>query len=293
MNGINRYLMLLCLGIMLVACEEISRSPNSFPLPKKLQSRSLPVFITLTGVAKILKLEKEAPMEILNDWATASFSDLPAGEYQVDIEFKDSTTGVILATAKRLVKIGNSAGELAFSEREYNYPDADKDSYSNLDELRVGNSPIDPSDVPIPHRVFITSAEGKGDLSQWEGAGGNTGLLAGDAICSSLAQNAGLSGEYRAWLSDEKNDAYCRVAGGSGKKGGRVCNPNHEETKAYVSTGGKAIAESLDLLVEKGQMFHAIQFDEMGRDRTNQHHLYAWTGTNEKGVLVVRLDGNQ
>ena len=285
MNGINRYLMLFCVGVMLAACDESSDPPNSFPLPKALQSRSLPASIALTGVARISELNREVPLKIDSDRATAVFSNLPIGKYTVDIEFKDSTTGMVLAEAKRPIEIGGSAANLNFSEEEYDYPDNDDDKYSNLDELRVEKNPADLSDLPIPHRMFITSIDGQGDLSQWEGAGGHIGLLAGDAICASLAQNAGLSGEYRAWLSDEQNDAYCRVAGGSGKKGSNTCNLNPEETKAYISTGGKAVAESLDQLVEKGQMFHTIQFDEMGRDRINQD-LYAWTGTNKKGEFL-------
>jgi hypothetical protein len=270
---------------MLAACDESSDPPHSFPLPKALQSRSLPASIALMGVARISELNREVPLKTDSDRATVVFSHLPIGKYTVAIEFKDSTTGVILAESKRPIEIGDSAAELNFSEEEYDYPDNDGDKYSNLDELRVEKSPIDPSDSPVPHRVFITSVGGQGDLSQWEGAGGHIGLLAGDAICASLAQNAGLSGEYRAWLSDEQNDAYCRVAGGSGKKGSNTCNLNPEETKAYISTGGKAVAESLDQLVEKGQMFHTIQFDERGRDRINQD-LYAWTGTNKKGEFL-------
>jgi len=285
MNGINRYLVLFCMGMMLLACEESSDLPDSFPLPKKLQSRSLPTSVVLTGVARIPELNKEAPMEISNDQATATFGVLPTGKYTVAIEFQDSTTGIILAEVKRSVEIGSSPTKLSLNEEEYDYPDNDNDKYSNLDELSVEKNPADPNDLPIPHRVFITSVDGQGDLSQWEDAGGRTGLLAGDAICNHLAQNAGLSGEYRAWLSDEQNDAYCRVAGGSGKKGSNTCNPNPEETKAYINLGGKAIAESLDLLVEKGQMFHAIEFNEMGQDRTNGN-LYAWTGTNAKGKFI-------
>jgi hypothetical protein len=281
MNGINRYLMLLCMGMVLVACEEISDPPNSFPLPKKLQSRSLPASITLTGVARILELKKEVSMEIADDRATAVFSALPVGKYRVEIEFKDVVTGLTLLEAKRLAKTGRSAGNLAFSEEDYTYPDTDDDSYSNLDELRVEKNPTNKNNYPIPHRVFITSLKGQGDLSQWEGAGGHTGLLAGDAICMSLAQNAGLTGEYRAWLSDEQEDAYCRVAGGSGKKGSNGCNPNPEEMRAYVNIAGEAIAESLDQLVDKGQMFHAI---ENNKDPS----IKVWTGTTAKGIYAKR-----
>lgn len=282
MDGTNRYVALFCMGMILAACEGPPDLPNSFPLPEKLQSRALPASIQLIGVVKIPELNRETPMEIANDQATAIFNDLPTGKYTVAIEFQDSSTGIVLAKAKQSVEIGNSPTKLSFSEEEYGYPDNDGDAFTNLDEIRVGSNPADRGDTPIPHRVFITSTEGQGDLSQWEGAGGKTGLLAGDAICTRLAQNAGLSGEYRAWLSDEQNDAYCRVAGGSGKKSSDTCYPNVKQTKAYINTGGKTITESLDQLVEKGQMFHAIQFDEMGRDRTNQN-LYAWTSTNKKG----------
>ena len=106
MNGINRYLVLFCMGVMLAGCEESSDSPNSFPLSKKLQSRSLPASITLTGVVKIPELNREAPMKIANDQAEAAFSDLPIGKYTVEIEFKDSTTGTMLTTAKRSIEIG-------------------------------------------------------------------------------------------------------------------------------------------------------------------------------------------
>lgn len=74
-----------------------------------------------------------------------------------------------------------------------------------------------PADAP---RAFVTSVTGSGDLSSWpEATPGLVGLAAGDSICANLAADAGLAGagDYVAWLSDSSDDAYCRVAGESGK----------------------------------------------------------------------------
>ena len=70
--------------------------------------------------------------------------------------------------------------------------------------------------------VFVTSVNGSGDLGSWPGAGGNTGLAAGDAIWQARADAAGLTGTFKAWLSDSSTDAkgaYCPLAPGSGLTG--------------------------------------------------------------------------
>ncbi len=61
--------------------------------------------------------------------------------------------------------------------------------------------------------VFITSAFGSGDLSSWTGAAGESGLAAGDAICSSAAATAHLPDpdSFVAWLSTSSIDARDRV----------------------------------------------------------------------------------
>lgn len=61
--------------------------------------------------------------------------------------------------------------------------------------------------------AFVSSATGQGDLSAWEGAGGATGLAAGDAICRNLAASAHLPApeSFVAWLSDGGHDARDRV----------------------------------------------------------------------------------
>ncbi|GMU63763.1 MAG: hypothetical protein AMXMBFR36_00370 [Acidobacteriota bacterium] len=61
--------------------------------------------------------------------------------------------------------------------------------------------------------VFLTSATGTGDLGSWSEAGGATGAAAGDAICRTLAADAGLPApdSFVAWLSDSTQDARDRL----------------------------------------------------------------------------------
>jgi hypothetical protein len=64
-------------------------------------------------------------------------------------------------------------------------------------------------------RIAFASAEfGNGDLSTWAGAGGATGLAAGDAICrnDALANGLPFADTFRAWLSDATTNARDRFA---------------------------------------------------------------------------------
>lgn len=65
--------------------------------------------------------------------------------------------------------------------------------------------------------AFVTSQRGSGDLGSWSAAGGATGREAGDAICASEAAGAGLTGEFRALLSDGAHDAACTLYGLDGE----------------------------------------------------------------------------
>ena len=60
--------------------------------------------------------------------------------------------------------------------------------------------------------AFVTSAAGSGNLSSWPEAGGQSGLAAGDAICTQLATAAGLPepASFKAWLSTGTVDARDR-----------------------------------------------------------------------------------
>lgn len=62
--------------------------------------------------------------------------------------------------------------------------------------------------------AFLSAALGNGNLATWPGAGGATGLAAGDAVCRSEAQANGLAfpDSFRAWLSDATTNARDRFA---------------------------------------------------------------------------------
>ena len=74
--------------------------------------------------------------------------------------------------------------------------------------------------LPGPKSVFVTSNGYTGNLISEAilidpGFSGN-GLEAGDFICNTLASDAGLPGEYVAWLSDNTTNAKDRLTPGSG-----------------------------------------------------------------------------
>jgi hypothetical protein len=103
----------------------------------------------------------------------------------------------------------------------------------------------------MPNRVFVTSVQGTGDLSTWADAGGKSALAAGDAICQTRAEAAGLEGIFKAWLSDADNDAYCRVHNLSGKKSlncGQAALP--AAAGPWVRTDGFPFAGTIDQLVQ-------------------------------------------
>ena len=80
------------------------------------------------------------------------------------------------------------------------------------------------ADLP---RIFMSSTQGTGNLSSWPDAHGMTGLQGADEICRTAAARGNLEGpgDYIAYLSDESNDAYCRIHGLSGKRSAKCGQP--------------------------------------------------------------------
>jgi hypothetical protein len=74
--------------------------------------------------------------------------------------------------------------------------------------------------VAAQRLVFATSVSGTGDLSTWANSGGQDGLLGADNVCKARATMAGLpnANDFIAWMSDQDDDAYCRIHGLTGKK---------------------------------------------------------------------------
>lgn len=110
----------------------------------------------------------------------------------------------------------------------------------------------------------MTSATGSADLSSWPQAGGETGLAAGDAICRTLAATAGLdrADAFVAWLSDSRDDAYCRAQGRTGRRA-QGCAEGAAEAGPWVRTDGATFGAGIvDLLA--GEVYVPVDRDESG-----------------------------
>ncbi len=113
--------------------------------------------------------------------------------------------------------------------------------------------------------VFVTSVSGDGNLGSWADAGSKTGLEAGDAICQARANAAGLKGTYKAWLSDDNDDAYCRIHNLSGKKADN-CGQGTLPVAAgpWVRTDGFPFGETIEQLLDNGMVYAPVRLDEFG-----------------------------
>ncbi len=115
--------------------------------------------------------------------------------------------------------------------------------------------------------VFTTSVEGSGNLSGWSDAGGKTGLAAGDAICQSLADRAGLQGTFKAWLSDKSASAKDRLA---------------HSMAPYVRVDGVQVASSWSDFTADHALSNAISVTETGWSEMTPPY-WVWTETSVEG----------
>lgn len=142
---------------------------------------------------------------------------------------------------------------------------------------------------PPPNRVaFVTSERGPADFSAWpQAADGLTGLEAADSVCRQYANNAGLDNpdNFVAWLSDSNDDAYCRLAGFSGKKAsncGQVSLP--AGAGPWVRTDGKPFAGTLaQFSTFDGLVYTPLRLDENGNQSAIGETV--WTATTSYGQL--------
>jgi len=126
---------------------------------------------------------------------------------------------------------------------------------------------------------------GNGDLGSWADAGGNTGLAAGDAICQARADAAGLTGTFVAWLSDDNNDAYCRIFNLTGKKSNK-CGQTSLPVDAgpWVRTDGFPFGPTIDQIVDLEAVYTPVRYDEFGNPVSETVPSY-FTGTRFNGEL--------
>lgn len=149
----------------------------------------------------------------------------------------------------------------------------------------AGNSMTDVEirySVPLL-RAFVTSAAGPGDLSQWPEADGLTGLSAGDRICQNLAQAAGYEDVFVAWLSDNADDAYCRVAGLRGRLDtdcGQLARPHG--MGPWFRPDSQMFADLLEIATgQSPAIVYPLSVDETGASVADTTPV--WTGTSPEG----------
>jgi hypothetical protein len=142
----------------------------------------------------------------------------------------------------------------------------------------------------MSNQVFITSVTGDGNLGGWADAGGKTGLAAGDAICQARAAAAGLGGNFIAWLSDENDDAYCRIHGLAGKKADNCGQPTLPANAGpWVRTDGFPFSGPIGELLDDGKVFVPVATDEYGQPFPEPK--WYRTGTRNDGTVEDTIGG--
>lgn len=119
----------------------------------------------------------------------------------------------------------------------------------------------------VPLRVFVTSQTYQGNLG---------GLVGADAKCQSLTTAAGLSGNFKAWLSESSASAKARF--------------NVKDLSYYLVSGEKVAENFADLI--DGSLDRPIDHDEKGAEVDPYASWTAWTGTEGRGLAVVNLCSN-
>lgn len=114
---------------------------------------------------------------------------------------------------------------------------------------------LSPPAGPAVARVFVTSDSTDGNLG---------GLAGADAFCMNSAMVAGLTGSWRAWMSDSGTDASSRIMDAE-----------------YRLLNGVVVANDLADLTD-GTLDNGIDVDELGS--AVMAGLAVWTGTNANGT---------
>jgi hypothetical protein len=133
-------------------------------------------------------------------------------------------------------------------------------AYSDLVTWADFDRVVDPNVV----QVFRTSSTYRGDFAAFDPNGSGDGLAGADAMCQERADDAGLTGTWRAWLSDDNADAIDRIPDGE-----------------YQLVDGTVIADDKADLTD-GFLKAPISLNEFGSPEEG----YAWTGTQPDGTAT-------
>jgi hypothetical protein len=177
---------------------------------------------------------------------------------------------------------GPSNGDLTLDEDgSFTYtPDADyygTDSFtymandgtedSNIAIVSITVNPV--SEPPTGMTVFITSAVYDGNLG---------GIAGADAKCQTLADDAGLDGTFKAWLSS-----------GDSATDPNLYSPATNFTESdvpYVDTLGNTIADNWDDLTDGDALQHLIVVDEAQNTvEDGTDWVWVWTNTKTYGTF--------
>ncbi len=273
------------------ALSEGRQAEISVPLPDKVDARMRRAAGKIQAYVEIPQLDLRVDLIVGEESATSrAVGEFPPGRYTVHIVFEAASDfgEHVIAEGYRTILFGSGLNEVVFESSDYQYPDDDGDQYSNLTELEYDTSPSDGGDHPRAARVFATSVQGTGNLSSWPEAGGKTGLAAGDAICNTVANNAGLGGEWVAWLSDRNNDAFCRVQGFSGRRAEHCHQPvTPASAGPWVRMDGFPFAPDIRQLTQDLILYTPVMFNEFAQRLMSEGSpvpVAYWTGTSQFGI---------
>lgn len=135
--------------------------------------------------------------------------------------------------------------------------------------------------------AFASSHTGSGDLRTWIPAAGQatSGRAAGDIICQSEADAAGLKGTFRALLSSSQAgdpyDAACRALDRTGKwvdHCGLSAEP--EDAALIIDQDGLPLAQGAEAIAQGAWL---LPFRYYADGQSNDPGNHGWTGSTEDG----------
>ncbi|MDH4161178.1 MAG: Ig-like domain-containing protein [Nitrospirota bacterium] len=219
----------------------------------------------------------------------------------VSVTFSEAMKAETITTGSFLLKdAGNNAvsGTVIYSAATATFTPSANLAYATLYTATVTTAAVDLAGnglatnatftfttAAAPNVAFVTSVTGNGNLSSWADAGGKTGLAAADAICQARATAGGLTGTFKAWMSDTSDDAYCRMHDLTGHiydKCGQGVLP--ASAGPWVRTDGTPFAPTIDKMTAQRQIYSPLAYDEFGIKAPAGSAFH--TGTSETGEYV-------
>lgn len=119
-------------------------------------------------------------------------------------------------------------------------------------------------------RIFVTAAEYHGNYRAVFPSA-TSGTEAADMFCQLTAEGAGLTGSWRAWMSDTGSNAIDRIAG----------------IGPWVNMMGETVFMNRAALTVSAPM-NSMAYNELGESTSH----YVWTGTSTGGVVSLNTCGD-